>query len=66
MGTSLSGPLPEKRAKILPSPLERIMIYVRQETEEAYTPLHLVSILILIRHLLVRILVEIQNSLNLV
>jgi hypothetical protein len=41
---SLSGgPLPEKRAKLLPLPHERVMIYVRQETEEAYTPLHLVS-----------------------
>lgn len=41
--SSLSGgPLPEKRPKLLPSPHERIMIYVRQETEEAYTPLHLV------------------------
>jgi hypothetical protein len=41
---SLSGgPLPEKRPKLLPLPHERIMIYVRQETEEAYTPLHLVS-----------------------
>jgi hypothetical protein len=42
---SLSGgPLPEKRPKLLPLPHERVMIYVRQETEEAYTPLHLVTI----------------------
>jgi hypothetical protein len=38
----VGGPLPEKRPKLLPLPHERIMIYVRQETEEAYTPLHLV------------------------
>ena len=34
---------PEKRIKLLPSTTERIMIYVKQETEAAYTPLHLVS-----------------------
>ena len=39
-----AGPLPEKRPKLLPLPHERVMIYVRQETEEAYTPLHLVKI----------------------
>jgi hypothetical protein len=36
-----TGPLPEKRARILPPTSERIMIYVRQETEESYTALHL-------------------------
>ena len=38
----LSAP-PEKRLKVVPPPTERIMIYVRQETEEAFTALHLVS-----------------------
>ena len=33
-------PLP-KRARIFPPTAERIMIYVKQETEEAFTPLHL-------------------------
>ncbi len=36
-------PPPEKRQKLTPPPSERIMVYVRQETEEAYTALHLVS-----------------------
>jgi len=31
-----------KRARMIPPTSERIMIYVRQETEEMYTPLHLV------------------------
>lgn len=36
-----SDPKP-KRPRIIPPTSERIMIYVRQETEEMYTPLHLV------------------------
>jgi len=36
-----SDPKP-KRARMIPPTSERIMIYVRQETEEMYTPLHLV------------------------
>merc|ERR1719350_2286847 len=39
-------PFPEKssakRARLVPPVSERIMIYVRQETEDVYTPLHLV------------------------
>ena len=31
-----------KRRKLTPPPLERVMIYVRQENELAFTPLHLV------------------------
>jgi len=31
-----------KRARIVPPTSERIMVYVRQETEDVYTPLHLV------------------------
>jgi len=31
-----------KRPRIIPPPSERIMVYVRQETEDVYTPLHLV------------------------
>jgi len=31
-----------KRPRIIPSTSERIMVYVRQETEDVYTPLHLV------------------------
>lgn len=31
-----------KRARLVPPSNERIMIYVRQETEDVYTPLHLV------------------------
>lgn len=31
-----------KRARLVPPVSERIMIYVRQETEDVYTPLHLV------------------------
>jgi transcription factor CP2-like protein len=37
---SLHG-LPEKRARILPSTSERIMIYVKQDSELAFTALHL-------------------------
>ena len=33
---------PEKRIKLVPPTTERIMIYVRQESEDAYTALHLV------------------------
>ena len=33
---------PEKRIKLVPPTNERIMIYVRQESEDAYTALHLV------------------------
>ena len=35
---------PEKRIKLVPPTNERIMIYVRQESEDAYTALHLVSV----------------------
>jgi len=31
-----------KRMRVLPPPSQRLMIYVRQEGEEAFTPLHLV------------------------
>jgi transcription factor CP2-like protein len=31
-----------KRRKLTPPPIERVMIYVRQENELAFTPLHLV------------------------
>ena len=31
-----------KRPRIIPPSSERIMLYVRQETEDVYTPLHLV------------------------
>ena len=31
-----------KRARLVPPASERIMVYVRQETEDVYTPLHLV------------------------
>ena len=31
-----------KRRKLTPPPCERVMIYVRQENELAFTPLHLV------------------------
>ena len=31
-----------KRARLIPPVSERIMVYVRQETEDVYTPLHLV------------------------
>lgn len=37
-----AGPLPEKRPKLYPPITERVMIYVRQETEDSYTALHLV------------------------
>ena len=37
---SLHG-LPEKRARILPPTSERIMIYVKQDSELAFTALHL-------------------------
>ena len=33
--------LPEKRARLMPPTSERIMIYVKQESEEAFTALHL-------------------------
>ena len=35
---------PEKRIKLVPPTNERIMIYVRQESEDAYTALHLVCV----------------------
>lgn len=44
-GVILNSPLPhlpEKRARLMPPTDQRIMIYVRQETESAFTPLHLV------------------------
>ena len=34
--------LEAKRGRMIPPLSERIMIYVRQETEDVYTPLHLV------------------------
>merc|ERR1740128_989239 len=34
--------LETKRPRIIPPVSERIMVYVRQETEDVYTPLHLV------------------------
>ena len=39
---------PSKRVKIWPSKTDQIMIYVRQDTETTYTPLHLVNIYIMI------------------
>ena len=42
LSLQLLPPPPEKRLKLLPPSTERIMIYVRQETEDAYTALHLV------------------------
>jgi len=42
-GDLLPGLLPEtKRPRIIPPVSERIMVYVRQETEDVYTPLHLI------------------------
>ena len=35
------GP-PIKRSRMTPPLSERVMLYVRQETEEVYTPLHVV------------------------
>ena len=34
--------LETKRPRIIPPVSERIMVYVRQETEDVYTPLHLI------------------------
>jgi len=34
-------PPPEKRPRLMPPTTERIMIYVKQESEEAFTALHL-------------------------
>jgi transcription factor CP2-like protein len=42
MASETSSESKPKRARIVPPSSERIMIYVRQETEEVYTPLHLV------------------------
>lgn len=39
-GTVFSSPPPMKRSKIIPSLNERVMLYVRQENEDVYTPLH--------------------------
>ncbi|GAB6029865.1 hypothetical protein CHUAL_005573 [Chamberlinius hualienensis] len=33
---------PAKKPKVVPSPNERVMLYIRQEEEEVFTPLHLV------------------------
>ena len=41
-GTVFSSAPPMKRAKIVPSLNERVMLYVRQENEDVYTPLHVV------------------------
>ncbi|CAG0912897.1 unnamed protein product [Notodromas monacha] len=38
---TISVPPPTKRAKLSPSPSDRLMLYVRQDGEDAYTPLHL-------------------------
>lgn len=35
------GP-PMKRGRMTPPTTERVMLYVRQENEEVYTPLHVV------------------------
>ena len=35
---------PIKRVKVWPSKTEQIMIYVRQDTENTYTALHVVSL----------------------
>lgn len=40
-GTVFSSP-PTKRPKMVPPLSERVMLYVRQETEDVYTPLHVV------------------------
>jgi transcription factor CP2-like protein len=42
-GTVFSSP-PIKRAKMMAAPSlnERVMLYVRQETDDVYTPLHVV------------------------
>lgn len=39
-GTVFSSPPPLKRPKVLPAIEERVMLYVRQENEDVYTPLH--------------------------
>jgi len=42
-GDLLPGLMSEtRRHRLIPPPNERIMVYVRQETEDVYTPLHLV------------------------
>ncbi|VVC44693.1 Hypothetical protein CINCED_3A007799 [Cinara cedri] len=40
-GTVFSSP-PNKRAKLVPPINERVMLYVRQDTEDVYTPLHVI------------------------
>ncbi|XP_014274417.1 protein grainyhead isoform X1 [Halyomorpha halys] len=40
-GTVFSSP-PVKRPKVIPPLSERVMLYVRQESEDVYTPLHVV------------------------
>lgn len=40
-GTVFSSP-PLKRPKMVPPLNERVMLYVRQDAEEVYTPLHVV------------------------
>ncbi|XP_065218075.1 protein grainyhead isoform X3 [Planococcus citri] len=39
-GTVFSSPPPMKRAKMIPPTNERVMLYVRQDNEDVYTPLH--------------------------
>lgn len=41
LGISEFGP-PLKRARMTPPTTERVMLYVRQENEDVYTPLHVV------------------------
>ncbi|XP_050422473.1 protein grainyhead-like isoform X5 [Adelges cooleyi] len=40
-GTVFSSP-PNKRSKLVPPINERVMLYVRQDTEDVYTPLHVI------------------------
>lgn len=40
-GVVFSSP-PLKRPKLVPPLNERVMLYVRQESEDVYTPLHIV------------------------
>lgn len=40
-GTVFSSP-PNKRTKLVPPINERVMLYVRQDTEDVYTPLHVI------------------------
>ena len=40
--TSSTQPVSEHKRKVIPNPETRMVVYVRQENEEIYTPLHLV------------------------